>query len=90
MLSRVTLKYWDDEITKDLCNNLQTFAKKRDEILVCKSPILFCALIAEFLTAVSEASLSLNLCLEAAENFKDLGVSIENSIKDESVLSYYL
>lgn len=49
MLSYVNLRSWAFELTKDLCNMLNTFAKKRTELLVCHSPLLLCALTAELL-----------------------------------------
>lgn len=70
---------------------LNNFAKKRDEIIVCPSPLLFCALTAEFLIRISGTSLHhQHRCLAASELFKELGIKIEDAIKDEEELKYYL
>ncbi|CAG9334491.1 unnamed protein product [Blepharisma stoltei] len=91
MLNRINLKYWSDDLTQDMCSNLEAFAKKRDEIVVCWNPILFCALTAEFLTNLSETSLKdSSTCLETADIFKDLGLCLEKAIKEERILRYYL
>ena len=91
MLNRIPVKNWHFDNTKELCLNLNTFARKKREIIVSHAPILFCVLVAEFLYKISEASLQHhNRCKATADNFIELGDSIEDSIKEEEELRYFL
>ena len=89
MLSHISDRAWRVELTKELCLVLNTFAKKRDELRLCPGPLLFCVLTIEFLMRLASISLQhQNRCLSTAEVFKELGISIEDSFKDEKELRY--
>jgi len=91
MMNRITTKNWHMELTKDLCSTLSTFAKKSNELVVCTSPLLFCALTAEFFTKLASASLQHETrCLTAADVFLNLGLQVELAMKDEQELKYAL
>lgn len=91
MLNQISTRHWHIELTNELCSVLATFAKKRSEIVICSAPLLFCALTAEFLNRISEASLQhQNICSETSEIYKDLGRSIQDAIKEENELKYFL
>lgn len=57
MLSLVSDRAWKKELSKEICNKLTVFAKKRDEIILCPGPLLFCVLAYEFLMRIAEISL---------------------------------
>ena len=91
ILNRVPRKQWHMELTKDLCDNLNIFAKKRSEIAICYAPLLLCALTAELMERLSSVSLQHQTrCLATKSIFMGLGVSIEDCIKDEDELKYLL
>lgn len=56
MLNAIPSRIWVMELTKELCSVASTFIKKRTDLSFCNSPILFCALAAEFLTRLSTIS----------------------------------
>lgn len=71
MLGHISNRYWSLKLTKELCSVLTNFAKKRNEIIICHAPLLYCALTSEFLTRLSNASLQhQNRCLATAEIYK--------------------
>ena len=91
MLGFIPNKEWHAELTKELCDVLEDQAKKSQQILVSRSPILYCALAAELLTKFSGSSLFYqSRCLSVAEDFKELGAYLEDSIKDEKVLRHHV
>ena len=91
MLSCVGADSWHVELTEQLCEVLETFAKKRTEVLICKAPILHCTLVAETMEKFSSASLKYKSdCNSVAEMYKDLGCELENALKEENQLKYYL
>lgn len=91
IINRIPRKQWHLELTKDLCDNLNIFAKKRSEIAICYAPLLLCALTAELMDRLSTISLQHQTrCLNTKSIFIGLGVSIEDCIKDEDELKYLL
>lgn len=91
MLNQISTKHWHLELTNELCSVLATFAKKRYEIVICSAPLLFCVLTAEFLNRISEASLQhQNSCTETAEVYIYLAKAIQDAIKEEHALKYFL
>jgi len=57
MLITIPSRSWHQELTKELCSILTVFAKKREEILYCTNPVIFCVLVAEFMDRLSSSSL---------------------------------
>ena len=91
IINRIPRKQWHLELTKDLCDNLNIFAKKRSEIAICHAPLLLCALAAELMDRLATISLQHQTrCLNTKVIFIGLGVSIEDCIKDEDELKYLL
>ena len=91
MLNLVSNKAWNLDLTKLLCSTLIAFAKKTTELVVCHAPLLFIALSAEFLTRLSEVSLQHETrCLTTAKFIIDFGMAIEDSIKEEEELKYFM
>lgn len=91
MLNQIPNRSWSLELTKELCNTLNNFAKKKSDIVLSRSPILFCVLTAEFMARIASVSLQhRNRCKATADMYKQLGLCIEDAIKEEDVLRYYL
>lgn len=91
MLNLVSNKAWNMDLTKTLCATLVAFAKKTTELVVCHAPLLFIALSAEFVTRLSGISLQHETrCLATAKFIIDFGMAIEDSIKEEEELKYFL
>lgn len=91
MLNLVSNKAWNLDLTKPLCSILVGFAKKTTELVVCHAPLLFIALAAEFLTRLSDVSLQHETrCLATAKFIIDFGMAIEDSIKEEEELKYFM
>jgi hypothetical protein len=67
------------------------FARRKHELVVCYAPLLFCVLLAELLMKISVVSLQhQNRCRATADIYMELGDDIEDCIKEEEQLKYYL
>jgi hypothetical protein len=74
-----------------LCKHLLLFTKDEEGMSRCKYPILLCALAAEFLYRLGRLNVKYQYkCNSVAEIFVQLGGNLQESIKDEEMLSYYL
>lgn len=91
LLAEIDEKDWIPEITKLLCTNLQSFAKKTDSILYCAKPILYCVKVIEFLSDVSTRDYEYRAkCLAVAELYKELALNLQDQIKGEDDLKYFM
>ena len=91
LLAEINEKDWIPEITKLLCMNLQNFAKKTDSILYCAKPILYCVKVIEFLSEVSARDYEYRAkCLSVADLFKELALNLQDQIKGEDDLRYFM
>jgi len=87
LISWVPIRKWHTELTKDLCNALDSLAKKSTEIAFCRAPMLFVALVAETLENLSNISVQQrNRCLSCSADFRELGKNMEIAYKDEGEL----
>lgn len=91
MLNKIPNRHWNLELTKELCGVLSILAKKRYEIAICHAPILFCALVSEFLQKLSDISLQFKgKCNNITGDYLELAIALQDSIKEESELRYFL
>ena len=91
MLNRIPNKNWHVELTKELCLTLTNFAKKKNDIIVCSGPLLFCTLVAEFMKRLSLASLQYeNRCISVHNIYMALCLHLEDAIREEIELKHYL
>lgn len=91
IMSRLTLRNWNHDLSRQLSIKLTTFIKKQLDLMYCEAPVLFCVLTAEFLKKLSLYSKQYrNRCLGTSELFIALGASFQDSISDEKSLRYYM
>lgn len=91
MLSYISYRDWNGDLTIRLCEVLDTLVNESSEILLCTSPILFCVLVIEFLNNISLNSIqNKHRCLECADSYIQQAFHLEESYKDNDVLRYML
>jgi len=89
-LSYIYKKKWDLNLTTNLCNNITKIIKTKD-ILNCHSPILTCLLLLEFIKHIRYLSSSdIKKCTKVLELIISFCQSVQESIHDESSISYLM
>lgn len=90
VISRISLKSWNFEITRELCVKLSSFIKKRREIVYCNAPVLFCVLVSELMLKFSKFSRHFkSKCFNVSVSYVSLVYNFQDFISDEESLSYY-
>lgn len=91
ILSLINLRHWNFELTKNLCENMDLFMKKTNQLLRCKEPLLFLVLVAEMLNKIRPQTLIYaGICQKTMQNILKFALEIESNIKEEEILYEYL
>jgi len=90
-LSNIESEHWHYELTRELCSSIDYFVKKTDELIKTHKPVLFVTLLAEFLYRLAPVNVHYsNICISTAETLVSFGKEIEENIKQEDKLEYFL
>jgi hypothetical protein len=91
ILAEISEKDWISSMTKELLEILSNFAKKTDNIIFVKKPILYCVKVMEFLEELSQRDYEYRAkCISLFELYKSLAIELQDEIKGENDLKFYM
>ena len=91
MLAEIAEKDWIAGHTKDLLLILSNFAKKTDNVVFVKKPILYCVKVMEFLDDLSTRNYEYRAkCVQLFELYKSLALELQDEVKGENDLKFFM
>jgi hypothetical protein len=91
LLSWISFKHWNIELTRKLCDSALYLIKKSEDVVASPYPILFIALLSEFISELGENSKEHeNRCSSLVELYLNLGFKIQSNFKEEKELKHHL
>ncbi|OMJ77010.1 hypothetical protein SteCoe_23489 [Stentor coeruleus] len=91
ILTRINIRIWNFDLTRELCIKLNSLIKKKMEIIYVSSPLVFCVLVCETMKKLGDSSSQYRgRCFSTLELYISLACSIQEAITEETCLKFYM